>query len=81
MALGLQRYGFRPYSLRRGGATHEMRQRGSMEHVLERGRWVSNSSARIYIQDAVATSVAISLAAGERACVGALCQAAAARWH
>ena len=80
-ALGVKRFAFRPYSLRRGGATHEMRQRGSMEHVLERGRWSSTASARIYIQDAVATAVAIELTAKERLEVSQLCAAAARAWR
>lgn len=40
MALyGLQHHGFRPYSLRRGGATALFQETNSMETVLTRGRW------------------------------------------
>ena len=42
------------YSLRRGGATWDFLRHGSMERTLLRGRWQSTSSARIYLQDAVA---------------------------
>jgi hypothetical protein len=42
------------YSLRRGGATWDFLNRGSMERTLLRGRWQSNASARIYLQDAAA---------------------------
>eukprot|EP00435_Cladocopium_sp_Y103_P036468 s114_g9.t1 len=43
--------GFRPYSLRRGGATYEMQVHGLMERTLMRGRWRSSNIARIYISD------------------------------
>ena len=71
--LGLTRFGFRPYSLRRGGATHEMRMRGSMEHVLERGRWSSTNSARIYLQDAVASAISIASSVPEQQGIDWLC--------
>ncbi len=40
--------GFRPYSLRRGGATAFFMSTGLMERTLIRGRWSSSSVARIY---------------------------------
>lgn len=42
---------FRPYSLRRGGATWEMQSHGLMERTLIRGRWKNSNIARIYIND------------------------------
>ena len=42
---------FRPYSPRRGGATHLFQVTGSMELALVKGRWSSNKVARIYIAD------------------------------
>ena len=42
---------FRPYSLRRGGATHLFQVTGSMEVALVKGRWSSNKVARVYISD------------------------------
>lgn len=42
---------FRPYSLRRGGATHLFQVSGSMELALVKGRWTSNKVARVYISD------------------------------
>lgn len=42
---------FRPYSLRRGGATHLFQMSGSMELALVKGRWSSNKVARVYIAD------------------------------
>lgn len=48
---GLQAFGFRPYSLRRGGATALFQRSGSMEQTLLRGRWQNSRVARIYITD------------------------------
>lgn len=47
----LLKHAFRPYSLRRGGATHLFQVTGSMETALLRGRWGSSRVARIYISD------------------------------
>ena len=46
-------HGFRPYSLRRGGATHLFQVSGSMELALLKGRWSSPKVAKIYISDAL----------------------------
>ena len=48
---GLQAHQFRPYSLRRGGATALFQETNSMEAVLTRGRWESTKVARVYITD------------------------------
>ena len=48
---GLDALHFRPYSLRRGGATHLFQTTGSMEVALVKGRWSSNKVARVYIAD------------------------------
>ena len=45
---------WRPYSLRRGGATYEMQTHGLMEHALIRGRWNNSNVARLYICDGLA---------------------------
>lgn len=50
---GLAEHGFKPYSLRRGGATHLFQCSGSMERALLRGRWQSSRVARVYISDAL----------------------------
>ena len=50
---GLQSFAFRPYSLRRGGATHHFQESRSMESTLVLGRWESAKVARIYISDAL----------------------------
>ncbi|CAL1160405.1 unnamed protein product, partial [Cladocopium goreaui] len=47
----LQGHCFRPYSLRRGGATHLFQTTGSMELALLKGRWGSAQVAKIYLQD------------------------------
>lgn len=49
--LHVEHLSFRPYSLRRGGATWEMQSHGLMERTLLRGRWKNSNIARIYIQD------------------------------
>ena len=52
--LDLTPLGFRPYSLRRGGATFEMQSHGLMEKTLIRGRWKNSNIARLYICDGLA---------------------------
>eukprot|EP00435_Cladocopium_sp_Y103_P061990 s1215_g23.t1 len=42
---------FRPYSLRRGGATALFQETGSMEAALLKGRWSSSKVAKIYLAD------------------------------
>ena len=53
-ALGLSEWGFRPYSLRRGGATMYFQKHPSFDSVRQLGRWGSDRTARIYINDGVA---------------------------
>ena len=53
ISFGLQSHHFRPYSLRRGGATHTFQLSHSMELALMRGRWESTKVARVYIMDAL----------------------------
>ena len=55
--LGIEGYGFQPYSLRRGGATAYFRATRNMEATLDRGRWASARVARIYINDGLAKEV------------------------
>lgn len=49
------------YSLRRGGATWDFLMHQSMERTLLRGRWQSTSTARIYLQDTIATVASLKL--------------------
>ena len=61
-ALDLSDLGFTPHSLRHGGATHAHVHMGlSIEHVLHRGRWRSNSSARTYLQSGTAALITTQL--------------------
>ena len=54
LALGLEDLHFQPYSLRRGGATFWFNKWHSLDQVCILGRWQSLSSARLYLNDAVA---------------------------
>jgi len=45
---------FRPYSLRRGGATYWFSQHQSLDRLLISGRWASAKTARIYINEGLA---------------------------
>ena len=51
--LGLTRMEYKPYSLRRGGATHHYRVFGDINGTALRGRWANIKTARIYITDAL----------------------------
>ena len=62
-ALGLQEYGFRPYSLRRGGATFWFSQHQSMDRLLISGRWASQKTARIYINEGLSMLTGMKLPA------------------
>eukprot|EP00438_Fugacium_kawagutii_P020379 Skav214618 [mRNA] locus=scaffold961:36811:43741:- [translate_table: standard] len=50
----LQQLQVKPYSLRRGGATHDFVLSGLLEPILLRGRWHSLAVARLYLEDGVA---------------------------
>ena len=43
---------FKPYSLRRGGATAAFREGASWELLMETGRWADVRTLRVYIADA-----------------------------
>ena len=59
--MGLQQFNFRPYSLRRGGATALFQESKSMEMALIRGRWESSRVARLYISDGLSFIPSIKL--------------------
>ena len=73
--------GFTLHSLWRGGATHFFRVTGNLSATLERGRWVSVSSGRLYINEGMsilahrkirpATATALRTAAEALPCKGA----------
>ena len=53
-ALGLTHLQYRPYSLRRGGATHYFNLLGSFDKLLILGRWQAAATARIYVNEGLA---------------------------
>ena len=57
----LQPYGFKPYSLRRGGATELWKRTANLQRVTLRGRWSSDKTTRIYIQDGAAQVTTMKL--------------------
>ena len=62
-AFGLDKLGFRPYSLRRGGITAYYRRTANLSAAIERGRWSAPKTARIYIVDGLAKGETWSTAA------------------
>ena len=60
-ACNLQAYDFRPYSLRRGGATMYFGKHGSLDRLLVQGRWASSKTARIYINEGLAVLAELKL--------------------
>ena len=54
VSLGLHDWGFRPYSLRRGGATSFFLKSGSLDRVLLLGRWTAVKTAKIYLNSGLA---------------------------
>ena len=53
-ALNLTHFEFRPYSLRRGGATWWFSKHQSLDRLLVQGRWAAQKTARIYINEGLA---------------------------
>lgn len=53
-ALRLEEFGFRPYSLRRGGATFWFSKHQSLDRILVQGRWHTQKSARVYLNEGLA---------------------------
>ena len=53
-AVGLETFGFRPYSLRRGGATFWFARHGSLDRLLLQGRWQAVKTARVYLNEGLA---------------------------
>lgn len=60
-ALSLTEYQFRPYSLRRGGATWWFSRHQSLDKILLQGRWQAPKTARIYINEGLAVLAEMSL--------------------
>ena len=62
-ALGLTQWNFRPYSLRRGGATALFVKLGSLDRVLILGRWTAVKTAKIYLNSGLAMLADIQIPA------------------
>ena len=60
-AVGFQHVDYRPYSLRRGGATHYFTFQGSFDKLLVLGRWQSIKTARIYVNEGLSVLTNISV--------------------
>ena len=54
VALKLESFGFRPYSLRRGGATFWFAKHHSLDKILLQGRWTAAKTARVYLNEGLA---------------------------
>lgn len=52
--LGLVEYGFKPYSLRRGGATELYLTTHNSGYITRQGQWTNERTTRVYIQDSLA---------------------------
>ena len=63
----LQDFYILPYSLRRGGATIAFRAGVSFGQLLVRGRWTHQRTARIYLDEALQQSAALSFSASSTA--------------
>ena len=53
-ASGLPRMAWKPYSIRRGGATADFLHDCSSDRTVDRGRWSSVKTARIYVNESMA---------------------------
>ena len=53
-SLKISQWEYRPYSLRRGGATHFFVKCGSLDKVLILGRWTALKTAKIYLNSGLA---------------------------
>lgn len=60
-ALGFHKWDFRPYSLRRGGATDMFKKEGSFDRLIMLGRWQSTRTARIYLNEGLSVLAELSL--------------------
>jgi len=54
VAMGLEKWEFRPYSLGRGGATFWFGKHGSLDRILLQGRWLAAKTARTYLNEGLA---------------------------
>ena len=60
-ALKLSEFSFRPYSLRRGGATWWFSKHQSLDQLMVQGRWQAQKTARIYVNEGLALLAEMSI--------------------
>eukprot|EP00438_Fugacium_kawagutii_P013582 Skav223043 [mRNA] locus=scaffold1069:163813:168437:+ [translate_table: standard] len=60
-SLEIADFGFRPYSLRRGGATFWFQKHGSFDKLLVQGRWQAAKAARVYLNEGLALLAELTL--------------------
>ena len=60
LTLQLAAVRYKPYSLRRGGATYHYRRYGNLDATALRGRWACFRTARIYVTDGLAAQQEIN---------------------
>ena len=60
-ALSFDKWDFRPYSLRRGGATHQFQLHGAFDRLLVQGRWQSIKTARIYVNEGLSVQAELNI--------------------
>ena len=65
-SLDLASFGFRPYSLRRGGATWWFSKHHSLDRILIQGRWQAAKTARLYINEGLAILAELKLPAKDK---------------
>ena len=65
VALKIESFGFRPYSLRRGGATWWFAKHHSLDRLLLQGRWHSAKTARIYLNEGLSVLAELKLSAND----------------
>ena len=63
--LNITDFGFRPYSLRRGGATFWFQKHQNLDRILIQGRWHTQKSARIYLNEGLAVLSQMRLPASD----------------
>ena len=57
---------FQPYSLRRGGATHDFHVSGNLQRTMLLGRWKHTSTAKLYLKEARAAVHTVRFAGSQR---------------
>lgn len=60
-SLGFEQWDFRPYSLRRGGATDMFKHEGKFDRLLVVGRWQSSRTARVYLNEGLSVLAELKL--------------------